>query len=191
MEVYTVGEKNGTNDGENLMGSNAVIEILDISHSQYNKEFLWGFALDSPKKGDQIEGERVSLAGWVLGKKFPVVNVEILSEGIVLQRVVPNRHRQDVARVHSEVANAASSGFAREVAVGFLPRKSELSLVAVLEDETRLELGIVEFQHSGQKVPELSPEVAEEIQKSRSRLQEIQQALERSRARLQEMQVDA
>ena len=182
--------KNRGNDEKNFMESTTIIEILDIRLSQDNKEFLWGFALDFPKKGDWIEGERVSIAGWVLGRKFPVVKVEILSEGIVLQRVVPNRHRQDVARVHSEVANAASSGFAVEVAVGFLPRQSELALVAVLEDGTRFELGVVSFQHSGEKVPQLSPEVAEEIQNSRFRLQEIQEALERSRARLQEMQVE-
>lgn len=172
------------------MDETQVINILEVNPSEKDENIFWGFKIDTPKKETQIEGERLTISGWILGKSSPAVTIEILSMGIPLHQVNVGRGRPDVAKAYPQVDAAEKSGFATEIKVNFLPPETELILIAILEDRSRHQIARIHFQHTTNQHAQLSPEAEAQLQKSRSRLQELQAELERSRARLQKMQVE-
>ncbi len=122
------------------------IEILDVRRSEINSEVLWGFAIDSPKKGDKAETYIIETTGWVLGKKSKVVAVELVNEGRVLRKVPTKINRQGVAKRYPEVLGAKNSGFRIEVGTIGLPIKGEIKIRAVFENKTTLLLATVYYR---------------------------------------------
>ena len=172
------------------MNETKVINIREVNPSRKDERLFWGFNIDSPQRQTQIEGDRFSISGWVLGKPCPAATVEVLTLGIPIAQATVNSERADIAKAYPQVNASGSSGFSTEIAVTSLPAESELILIAVLEDKGRYQIARIQLQHTANQEVRLSPEAEAKLQKSRSRLQELQTELERSRARLQEMQVE-
>jgi 2-polyprenyl-3-methyl-5-hydroxy-6-metoxy-1,4-benzoquinol methylase len=153
----------------------ASIEILDVVLlSVEDSELLWGFNIDSPRKQLQSETDKIFVYGWVLGKKYPVVAVKVISSGTLIQKLAANNPRPDVAKIYSNVARSESCGFSAEVGVSELPQEAELLLEAVFSDGNSVPIAAVRFR---QKLPRLK-QIQAEIKLSQTRLQQIQADLE-------------
>jgi glycosyltransferase involved in cell wall biosynthesis len=81
--------------------------------------------------------------GWVLGKSSPAVAVEVLSEGAVVRRLSLNARRPDIAEAFPHVPGAENSGFKATISALGTTRELELSLQAVLKDQSRVPLGVI------------------------------------------------
>ncbi|NES68139.1 MAG: sulfotransferase, partial [Okeania sp. SIO2D1] len=127
------------------MNKSTVIDFLNVTRAEIDKEALWGFAIDHPKKGNQAKTYTIEISGWVLGKKSKVVAVEVLSEGRVLGQVPVNIERLGVSKLYPGVSWAKRCGFNIEVGVIGLPLQGEVRIRAVLENRSTVLLGIIHY----------------------------------------------
>jgi len=164
------------------MTQNNLIEILDVVSSSLEDydESLWGFNIESPKQGYQTATNKIWFVGWVLGKKAPVVAVEVISEGRVFERITFNQPRGDVAEIYGNVPGVESCGFATEMRFSELPVEAELIMQAVFSDGSIVPLAVVRV---GRRPPR-SLLIQTDLERSRTRLQQIQAELERSQSEL-------
>jgi hypothetical protein len=118
-------------------------ELKEVSLSEADGR-LWGWHIDLPKANTQTEASAVDVVGWVLGKSSPAVAVELLHEGGKVMRRVPLNHsRPDIARAFPEVPGAENSGFRTTVSALGATQELELSVRAVLKDQSRVPLGAI------------------------------------------------
>jgi|GEM_PF-981914 methyltransferase, FkbM family len=128
------------------------IKILIIQEvaliSPEDPELLWGFSIDSPTVRNYATPSNILIGGWVIGKKSRAVKVELIRDGEVIRDIIVNQHRPDVAAVFPGVPFAENSGYATEWEItGTLP-ECEISIQAVLADETRVKFGVVRWQET-------------------------------------------
>jgi hypothetical protein len=90
----------------------------------------------------EVQGSRLELFGWALGKSAEVDRVEVLAGGSVIATGALDVPRDDVARHHPDRQSAATCGF-RVVIEAKGKGRSELELRAVLEDGTPVKMGAV------------------------------------------------
>jgi len=123
----------------------SLIEIVEISLTELESQKLWGRHIELPKPGHQIDGHTFAIAGWVLGRSDPAVAVEMLHEGSVVRQIPITIRRPDVAATYPQVTGAEQSGFQASVRV---PASAGLELLvqAVLQDESRVQLGVIRAQ---------------------------------------------
>ncbi|WP_228056526.1 FkbM family methyltransferase [Microcoleus sp. LEGE 07076] len=136
------------------------VKILNVQEvalmSPDDPELLWGFNVEAPAIGTKVNPSNILIGGWVIGKKSPAVKVELICDGEVLREIPVNQHRPDVAAVFSGVPLAENSGYATEWEVtGTLP-ESQLSLQAVLADDTRVKMGLIRLQEIFYPTPKLN-----------------------------------
>jgi hypothetical protein len=62
-----------------------IVQILDVTLAELDSQRLWGRDVDLPKPGSQTSGHGIEIAGWALGRSSPVVVVEVVHEGGVIQ----------------------------------------------------------------------------------------------------------
>ena len=118
-----------------------LVENLDVSLTSLDFNRLWGRNIEIPETGNKSEIYAIDLRGWVLGKSSLVVAVEVVSEGVVLQRVPINHRRPDIAEAFPEVVGAENSGFRAMVNILGLAPNFELIVRAVLENNSRAPIG--------------------------------------------------
>ncbi len=118
------------------------VEVVDVSMAELDPKQLWGRRIDFPKSESYIPGQTVDVRGWVLGRSSLAVDVEVVYEGTVVQRVPLSISRPDIAEAFANVSAAEQSGFHATVSV---PNKSESELLVqtVLQDDSRVPLGII------------------------------------------------
>jgi hypothetical protein len=117
--------------------------INEVVLSKFGTERLWGRHIDAPKAGTTSEASALDLMGWVLGKSSPAVAVEVLHEDKVIRRVPLNHRRPDISRAFPDVPGAENSGFRTTVSALGTTAHFELSLQAVLKDQSRVPLGAI------------------------------------------------
>ncbi|MEG4583368.1 FkbM family methyltransferase [Microcoleus sp. MON1_C5] len=133
------------------------IRILNIQEvaliSPEDPELLWGCSIDSPTIRTYATASNILIGGWVIGKKSPAVKVELICDGEAIRDIIVNQHRPDVAAVFPGVPLAENSGYATEWEItGTLP-ECEISIQAVLADETRVKFGVVRWQETIYQTP--------------------------------------
>jgi glycosyltransferase involved in cell wall biosynthesis/peptidoglycan/xylan/chitin deacetylase (PgdA/CDA1 family)/SAM-dependent methyltransferase len=94
-------------------------------------------------RGAQVGNQSVDLVGWVLGRQHPAVAVEVVHEGVVLRRAALNFSRPDVAAAFPHVPSADRSGFQTTVSLPTIKPDLELLVQAVLQDQSRVPLGVI------------------------------------------------
>jgi hypothetical protein len=110
------------------------LEVEDL-HSVLPAPELWG---SFKVKG--VEGNRLELIGWVVGRQSEVTRVEIVAGGRVVAAARPEKPRPEVAEQMPERPSAATCGF--EIMMeGSGKGESLLELRAVLEDGTAAQMG--------------------------------------------------
>lgn len=132
------------------------VEILDVSLSELDHERLWGRYIDRPKPQTRAEVCALGVVGWVLGKGLTATATELVHEGKVLERVPLNHPRPDIAEAFPNVPGAENSGFRTTVDVsGVASEEIMLEVQAVLQDESRVPLGMIRAQrYRGAKAEE-------------------------------------
>lgn len=134
-------------------GSQETIKLLNIqevsSISPEDPELLFGFHIDYPRLGTHANPSNLFLiAGWVIGKKSPAVKVELIRDGEVIRDILVNENRQDVAAVFPGVPLAENSGYMTEWEITGTLAKCEISIQAVLANETRVKFGVIRWQET-------------------------------------------
>jgi glycosyltransferase involved in cell wall biosynthesis len=120
----------------------SLVEFEEVVQLPLDGERLAGFFLDHPRGGASSEASAVDVWGWVLGRSFPAVAVEIVHGGRVIRRAPVNVRRPDVASAYPDVAGAEFSGFQTTLRMlGVV--KTELGIRAVLKDQTRIDLASI------------------------------------------------
>jgi O-antigen biosynthesis protein len=92
------------------------LEVLAVSEAT-NSPLILDCAIDSFKVGQKASSFYVGIAGWVVGRKSRAVTVQVWSDDRILHTIPVKHPRLDVARVHSGILNAETSGFAGAIAL--------------------------------------------------------------------------
>ena len=114
-------------------------EVLDVTLCEWSADQLWGCNIESPQAGSHYPGQMLNLIGWVLGRRVPVVAVEIIADGHVLQRMQLNVRRPDVAACYAEASPGGRSGF--QTVLSIKSPELEFLVQAVLQDHNRVPIG--------------------------------------------------
>jgi glycosyltransferase involved in cell wall biosynthesis len=128
--------------GTGRQPSMALVETQEISLSGADAR-LWGRYIDVPKAGTATEASALDLAGWVLGKSSSAVAIELTEEEMVTRRLPLNARRPDIAQAFPHVPGAENSGFRATISALGTTAEFELGLQAVLEDQSRVPLGVI------------------------------------------------
>lgn len=118
------------------------VEVLDVVFARRDQKALWGSHIDLPKPGALVDGERLAVVGWVLGKEAPAVAVELLSGARLLTSVPVDQRRPDLGAAFPQVDNAERGGFRATALLG-AAIDLDLELRAVLEGGERVGIGAV------------------------------------------------
>jgi glycosyltransferase involved in cell wall biosynthesis/tetratricopeptide (TPR) repeat protein len=128
------------------------IKFLNIQEvaliSPEDPGLLWGFSIDSPTLGTQLTPSNIWIGGWILGKKSPAVKVQLIRDDEVIREIPVNHHRPDVAAVFPGVPLAENSGYGTEWEITGTFPECEISIQAVLADETCVKIGVVQWKET-------------------------------------------
>jgi len=124
----------------------ALVEVDDIELGTPQRGRVRAFAIDAPRIGGRDVYD-IEVAGWVLGDRQPVKEIEIHQGGVVLRRIPLDQHRPDVARDYPDRQDAITSGFRTWVSIVGLEPDAELQIRALLDDGTRSRLGAIRLRH--------------------------------------------
>jgi glycosyltransferase involved in cell wall biosynthesis len=135
--------------------------FLDVSHFPLDEQRLRGRSIDVPKTGNRAGAAAVDVIGWVLGRSSPAVAVEIMHGDTVLRRSPVGVRRSDIAAHFDGVLGADAAGFQTTLNLSGT-RDLELTVRAVLRDQTRVPIGVIRSQGywRGAEGPEAAPLVS-------------------------------
>lgn len=113
------------------------VEILDVHLLELDSEDLWGYHIDTPKKGDRMNTSIIKIGGWVVGKSSPAIAIEVSINGKVLQ-VAPID--QSFPHISSRYPGIWSHfvGFSTKFDISGLSEELELVIKAILEKKGEL-----------------------------------------------------
>jgi hypothetical protein len=136
------------------------VEGIEVLSSPLEGESLWGAAIEVPETGDETAVHALRIEGWALGKAAPIEAIEVLERGVVLQHLLLDQPRPEVAVQFPQVAGADRCGFRALLSMLGLPQRFELELVARLTGTEQLvPLGTIRAQrrplrpHPGTRLP--------------------------------------
>lgn len=122
----------------------SVIRVLNVDQSGLHPQRLLGRHIDAPKPGDTSPVYSIDLEGWVLAKDCQALGLELVYNRSVVQHLPLNVRRPDIAQTfESEVEEPGQSGFRASVNVVGMGGKVDLSVRAVLQDKSRIPIGVV------------------------------------------------
>jgi FkbM family methyltransferase len=135
-----------------------IIQIQEVAlMPPDDPELLWGFNIEAPAIGTKVSSGNLLIGGWVLGKNSRAIKVELIRDGEVIHEIPVNQQRPDVAAVFSGVPLAENSGYAIDWEVAVTPPEAQLSLLAVLADDTRVKMGLIRLQEIVYPTPKVKP----------------------------------
>lgn len=171
------------------------LEILNVvKTAESESDLLLAYAIDKPKKGTKKDVATIDVLGWIVGKKSPVVAVDVINGDRVLRKISIDVPRTDVGARFSTIPEAKNSGFEGTVELMGLPEEGDLFLEAVFDDESRLKIGAIQYklETSVVELEQVSQEKTVEITEVSTGvpvdLDKIKGDLERSRAFLKKME---
>lgn len=121
----------------------ALIEILDVRPHDLDRERLWGFHIDLPIRGTQIDFYAIQVGGWVVGRGSPAVAIELVHDDVPIRQDPICTLRHDVVAKYPEVSGSEKCGFWIATGTLGIPPEFELHINAVLGDESRATLGVI------------------------------------------------
>jgi sulfotransferase family protein len=124
-----------------------LVEVLEVRCHESRADQLAGFAIDRPSPGARDDVYLLEVAGWVVGRVSPAIAVEFRLGRRLLRTEYLSHRRPDVASQFPAAPAAATAGFRTGLSVLGLPRELELELRAVLEDGSRVRLGLIRARH--------------------------------------------
>jgi Sulfotransferase domain len=119
----------------------ASIKILEIVRLAPRKSgSIYAYNLDRPKTGESYNEQNLTIAGWVLSKKSPIVALEFVTNDRVIQTAYLNHPRPDVIAAYPDVSVSDDNvGFSTAIDMSPICQAggSQLVMQAVFEDESR------------------------------------------------------
>ena len=114
------------------------IQITDIKKTLPKKDFetLWGFGIITPNVNLTINTGAILVKGWVLGKKSPAKTVRVMYQNESLLETSVKLRRPIVIQQYPDIPTASQSGFEFSLSIAGIPTEIELSVEALLSDET-------------------------------------------------------
>jgi hypothetical protein len=122
--------------------------MIEIENFTDNQELL-GFKLDSPTTSNEKEEKDhyIRIKGWILGKKSPVIGVELLHQDKIIQRADVSIHRSNVLQLYPESKHTENTGFFVLLNTLGLPNKSEIVLRAITKDDSpKIHFATIRYQ---------------------------------------------
>jgi glycosyltransferase involved in cell wall biosynthesis len=123
----------------------ARLEIGEVTRAEEDPR-LRGWHLDRPRSGDVTDGRSLKLVGWALGQASPVVAVAVLHAETVIRRAPLGVERPELAVAFPDVPGADRAGFRVTVPVLGTKMVRELAVQAVLANQQRVPLGVLQVQ---------------------------------------------
>ena len=166
------------------MTANNWVEILEVVRVPASDcENLVDFCIDRPEGGSRVNAAEVEVAGWVLGKTAPAIAVEVIRGDRILRTLAVSDPRPDVATVYPDRPTAGVSGFRGTVNLGEVSGEEELTLQAVLRDDTVVILGTVRVAIADPDVSEAN--LPDKLRRAEADLERSRAFLERVKANLE------
>jgi Sulfotransferase family len=117
------------------------VEIEEVSLARPEPSLVRGFSLSSPSTGASGHGPySLELRGWALGARVPVVAIEVMDQSRFLWRIPLTLRTREALDAHPDADASRPSGFVAAVSALKLPLIFGMSVLAVLEDDRRVEL---------------------------------------------------
>jgi hypothetical protein len=137
------GDKTAVASGATTASRQKVSTTEILSVEPLAGDALRGSGIELPAAGDCRDEYGFEVAGWVLSASSPAVQVEIIANDGVPRRFPIEYPRPDVAREYPGTPESTKAGFWSRISVIGMTTEFELTVRAVLEDTTRVPLGVI------------------------------------------------
>jgi glycosyltransferase involved in cell wall biosynthesis len=128
-------------------GMSSIIEIVNVVEAGWPRG-----RIDLPAVGATVYGESLDVEGWVLGDQSPARAVEGIVDGGLVTHAPLGVLRPDIAAQYPDIAQAGQSGFFLTIEAPRTP-VFDLHVRAVLADDSRHELGLIQGRRGNREVP--------------------------------------
>ena len=114
------------------------IEIAQIEKTLPKQDFetLWGFGIISPQVGFVTTTGAIVVKGWVLGKKAIAETLKVSYKNDTFLETPVDLRLPKVIQQYPDIPSASTSGFEFSLSVAGISTQVELSLDALLADQT-------------------------------------------------------
>jgi glycosyltransferase involved in cell wall biosynthesis len=102
--------------------------------------------LGVPKAGDRLDPRSLLLRGWVVPREEPALGIEVRMGETAVARGPAARRRPDIAELYPDLGHAGTSGFEQRLSLLALSEEAELTVLAVLADQSRVPLAAVRLR---------------------------------------------
>ncbi len=180
------------------LDENVFVKVLDVSPKPYPDDVLWGFSIDHPLVGYVDEVDNLPVRGWVLAKNSKVREVQVLNGKSLVQTILVDETRLDVAENYPDASDPGTSGFSSTLEPSKLELtelelfdgEGEITLEAILSNGGRVGLGTIRIRRKlshAEYIATLESKVNEEIKRSKLLVQSARENLEKSQIKLQKL----
>jgi hypothetical protein len=118
-------------------------QVLEVIPAEPEPGELLGSNVDAPRAGSTLGAYAIDVSGWALGRRLPVVEVELLDGEARVCSVPADLSRPDVAAAFPDVDHARFSGFHALTSSLQLDPDFELIMEAVLQDGSRAKIATI------------------------------------------------
>jgi Sulfotransferase family len=136
-------------EDEGGCNNQSLVEIRDVT--RFGSDAILGQGIDSPIPGDGGEEFSIEVAGWVVGRDYPAMAVEILSGGTVIKGGLVCLVRQGVLERFPGISSP--SGYSLRVGLVGLPSSFELTIRSTMGDGSYVVLGRIAGQRRAMLTP--------------------------------------
>jgi len=130
---------------------------LDARTLEPDNPELYGFAIDYPTAHTRLESYFLEVRGWAVGHQAPAIAIELVDETLEKQRVVAKTiftiARPDVTEQFQHLSESDKVGFAIRINLLELAPAALLTLVVVLENQSRISLAHLRVQRFVTQLP--------------------------------------
>lgn len=116
-------------------------KILNVHH--YNNQTIYDCTID------RVESQvnKIFVSGWVVGKSYPAVSIDIVKKSRVIQTAKISIHRPGVAKKYEGLEGSEKSGFEIEIELAqFSVGTYEILLQAVFTNKNTALIGVIETE---------------------------------------------
>ncbi len=150
-QIATISQKNVKDELKKTERKNyQTCQSVPIFVETYNRnlgkiydELFWGYEIKDIKEQTHNENT-INISGWVLGKKCPIVAVEVALDGSIIKKVFVDQSYPDIVKRYPQASQIAEIGFNIEFILKKLPPKFNWLIQAVFADETRMPIGCIQ-----------------------------------------------
>ena len=143
----------------------------------------------------EVIEEHLKLSGWVIGIESPVVGIELIQDGQLVEEAPLTINRPHADQIYETFPGAEHSGFLIDLALENINLKSgEILIQAVFEDFKRIplaNLNLSEAEESDQDLARAKAELhntQEELERLQSQFDEVLAELEQTHWQLHQIQ---